>query len=175
PQPYNAAILAFYVRMAGGLKEPERDEQKEGRRDSGDEAGNTKLANKAQLKGHKIHRGSGAHPGVKKCAEKKTVRERVVSEARCQCKHIQVVDKAKIRHRHAEDTRIRAVNDNIASIDDRTPQWLACVVPSGNIDRDGYTDERERKHAVRREGDLATSGYSSCFLRHAFHCPNGEG
>ena len=75
-------------------------------------------------------------------------------------------------HRHAEDTRIRAVNDNVASIDDRTPQRLACVVPSGNIDRDGYTDECKRQHAVCRERDFSAPGYFSCFLRRVRHCAN---
>src|SRR5262245_38835654 len=34
-----------------------------------------------------------------------------------------------------KDTRIRAVDDGVASIDDRTPERLACVVSLGNIDR----------------------------------------
>ena len=40
--------------MASGLKVPDRDEQKEERRDGGDEAVNTNLANKAELKVHKV-------------------------------------------------------------------------------------------------------------------------
>src|SRR5215831_2872661 len=161
--------------MASGLKVPDRDEQKEERRDGGDEAVNTNLANKAELKVHEVHRGSGAYSGVENRAKTQAARQRIESESRCQCEHVQVVDKAEIRHRHAEDTRIRAVNDSIASIDDRTPQRLASVVPSSNIDRDGYTDECEHEHPVRREGGLSTPGYFNCFLRRVFHCPNGDG
>ena len=161
--------------MASGLKVPDRDEQKEERRDGGDEAVNTNLANKAELKVHEVHRRSGPYSGVKNRAKTQAVRERIESESRCQCEHVQIVDKAEIRHRHAEDTRIRAVNDNIASIDDRTPQRLACVVPSGNIDRDGYTDECKRQHAVCRERDFSAPGYFSCFLRRVRHCANRLG
>jgi len=157
--------------MASGLKVPDRDEQKEERRDGGDETVNTNLANKAELKVHEVHRGSGAYPGVENRAKTQAARQRIESESRCQCKHVQIVDKAEIRHRHAEDTRIRAVNNNIASIDDRTPQRLACVVPSGNIHHDGYTDECKRQHAVCREGHLATAGYYCWLVCRVSHRP----
>lgn len=39
-------------------------------------------------------------------------------------------------------------NDDIASVDDRTPQRLTGVFAFGNVNRDRYPDERERQRRV---------------------------
>ena len=93
----------------------------------------------------------------------------------CTCSHWRRASRS-IRSRIAYvfarfSTRIRAVNDGIASINDRTPQRLAGVVPSRNMDRDGYADDCQREHAVRRKCDLSTPGCSSSVFRRVRHCP----
>src|SRR5262249_31605340 len=75
-------------------------------------------------------------------------RERLEHETHRQCEHVQKIDKAEIGHRHAEDARIRAVNDGVASVENRTPQRLTGVVSVGNVKRDRYADERERAGRV---------------------------
>src|SRR5262249_4277882 len=116
--------------------------------DGRDEAVNAHRLNKAELKVHKVERRSGAYACVKNRAETQAGGERIESEPRRQGKHVQVIDEAEIRHRHAEDTRIWTVNDDIASVDDRTPQRLTGVIAFGNVNRDRYADERERQHRV---------------------------
>ena len=69
-------------RMAGSLKVPDRDEQKEERRNGGDEAVNTNLANKTELKVHEVNRGSGAYSGVENRAKTQTARQRIEGESR---------------------------------------------------------------------------------------------
>ena len=118
------------------MKVPERREQKQERGNGRDEAVNAHRLNKPELKVHKVERRSGTYPGVKNGAETQAGRERIESEPRRQGKHVQVIDEAEIRHRHAEDTRIRTVNDDIASVDDRTPQRLTGVIAFGNVNRD---------------------------------------
>lgn len=59
--------------MTGSLKVPDRDEQKEDRRDGRDDAVTTNLANKAELKVHKVYRRSGTYSGVKDRAKTQAV------------------------------------------------------------------------------------------------------
>jgi len=145
-------------REAGGLKVPQRRENEEHRNDGGDQAVATYFADKAELQVYKVHRRNGPHRGVKNRTQAQGLRERLENETHCQCEHVQKIDKAEIGHRHAEDARIRAVNDGVASVEDRTPQRLAGVVPVGNIERGRDADERKREHGVGWEGDLPTPG-----------------
>src|SRR5260370_35228956 len=109
-----ANALAFCDPMAGGLKVPKRRENEEHRNDGGDQAITTEFADKAQLQVYKVHRRNGAHGGVKNRTQAQALRERLEKETHCQCEHVQKIDEAKIGHRHAEDARIRTVNDAVA-------------------------------------------------------------
>jgi hypothetical protein len=140
--------------IAGHLKVPERDEKKEEWRDGGDKAVTTHRANNAELKVYKIHRRSGAQCGVKNCSEAQAARERIESKARCQSKHEHIIDKAEVRHRRPKNPRVGTINDNVASINDGALQRRTGEVAIGNIGDVSYADEREREHAVRRQGDF---------------------
>src|SRR5262249_52972232 len=167
---HSANGLAFHGGKTGCLKMAERREQKQESGDGRGEGGKAHRPNKTELKGHKKKQKKGTHSGVKNRAKTQAVRERIESEPRRQCKHVQIVDEAEIRHRHAEDTRIRTVNDDIASVDDRTPQRLPCIIPFGNVKRHRYPDESQRQHRVGWKGDLSPPGNSCCFLWRVCHC-----
>src|SRR5262245_48791277 len=158
-------------RMAGGLKVPKRRENEQHRHDGGDQAVTTEFADKAQLQVYEVHRRNGAHGGVKDRTQAQALRERLENETHRQCEHVQKIDEAEIRHRHAEDARIRAVHDGVASVEDRTPQRLAGVVPVRDVERSPYADERKREHGVGWKGDLPTPGSSSRLLRRVCHRP----
>src|SRR5262245_8506837 len=83
--------------------------------------------------------------------------------------------KPKYEHRHAEDARIRAVNDGIASGEDRTPQRLAGVVPVRDVERGRDADERKREHGVGWEGGLPAPHSSGRLLRRVCHRPGQSG
>src|SRR6516225_4531837 len=142
------------ARMAGCEKVPERRENEEHRNDGGDQAVTAEFANEAQLQVYEVHRRNGAHRGVKNRTQAQAPRERLEHETHRQCEHVQKIDKAEIGHRNAEDARIRAVNDGIASVEDRTPQRLAGVVAVRDVERGPYADEREREHGVGWKADL---------------------
>src|SRR5215813_5217327 len=145
-------------REAGGLKVPERHENEEHGNDRGDQAVTTEFANEAELQVYEVHRRNGAHRGIKNCTQAQAPRERLEHETHRQCEHVQKIDKAEIGHRHAEDARIRAVNDGVASVENRTPQRLTGVVSVGNVKRGPYADEREREHGVGWKADLPAPG-----------------
>src|SRR5262245_15796105 len=144
--------------MAGGMKVPERRENEKHRNDGGDQAVTTEFADEAQLQVYKVHRRNGPHRGVENRTQAQALRERLEHETHGQREHVQKIDEAEIRHRHAEDARIRAVNDGVASVEDRTPQRLAAVVPVGDVERGPYADKREREHGVGWKRDFPAPG-----------------
>jgi hypothetical protein len=137
-----------------GEKVPQCGYKKKDRYDGRDETVTAQFSDEAQLKVYKIHRRGRTHRGVKDRAETQAERERIESEARCQCEHVQIIDKAKIGHRHAEHTRIWAIEDDVASFDDRARKGPAGIVSMSNVDSVHYADERESEHGVWRDCDF---------------------
>jgi hypothetical protein len=122
-----------------------RDEQRKGR-DRGDETVNEEGVDEGDLQIHEIDREAHTQGSIGKRRETQLVRERIEREQRRQAEHIQLVDDAVIPHRQAENARIRAVRDLVASIDGRrTPERLAVIELVGIIEGDAYPNEREHE------------------------------